>query len=105
MPHFPKKNWVGYFLHGAAIRDIITVIKRRFPLTNILIYPVLVQGIQAPPKEIIEGLKYLDSREDIDIIITGRGGGSIEELFAFNDESVARTIYNAKKTYSVSGRP
>ena len=56
----------------------------------------MVQGVQAP-KEIVEGLKYLDDRDDIDVIITGRGGGSIEELFAFNDESVARTIYNMRK--------
>lgn len=96
LPYLPKKVGVVTSSTGAAIKDIITVIKRRFPLTNILIYPVLVQGVQAP-KEIVEGLKYLDDRDDIDVIITGRGGGSIEELFAFNDESVARTIYNMRK--------
>ncbi len=81
---------------GAAIRDIITVIKRRYPIGDILIYPVLVQGDLAP-KEICEGLNYLNSREDVDVIITGRGGGSLEELFAFNDEKVARTIYSMDK--------
>ena len=96
LPYLPEKVGVVTSSTGAAIKDIITVIKRRFPLTNILIYPVLVQGVQAP-KEIVAGLKYLDEREDIDVIITGRGGGSMEELFAFNDESVARTIYNMKK--------
>lgn len=92
IPFMPKKIGVVTSSTGAAIRDIITVIKRRFPPCNILIYPSLVQGPQAP-KEISMGLKYLDNREDIDLIITGRGGGSIEELFAFNDEEVARTIY------------
>ena len=93
IPTMPKKIGIVTSSTGAAIRDIITVIKRRFPPCNILIYPSLVQGPQAP-KEICKGLKYLDSRQDIDLIITGRGGGSIEELFAFNDEYVARTIYD-----------
>lgn len=93
IPSMPKKIGVVTSSTGAAIRDIINVIGRRFPIADILIYPVLVQGVQAP-KEISEGLIYLDNREDIDVIITGRGGGSIEELFAFNDELVARTIYN-----------
>ncbi|WP_236913387.1 exodeoxyribonuclease VII large subunit [Clostridium sp. Cult1] len=96
IPLFPNKIGVVTSSTGAAIKDIITVIKRRFPRANIIIYPVLVQGDKAPI-EICEGLEYLDKREDIDVIITGRGGGSIEELFAFNDESVARTIYNMKK--------
>ena len=93
IPFMPKKIGVVTSSTGAAIRDIINVIGRRFPIADILIYPVLVQGVQAP-KEISEGLIYLDNRDDIDVIITGRGGGSIEELFAFNDELVARTIYS-----------
>ncbi|WMM26914.1 exodeoxyribonuclease VII large subunit [Tissierella sp. MB52-C2] len=93
IPTMPKKIGIVTSATGAAIKDIITVIRRRFPPCNILIYPSLVQGTQAP-KEICKGLNYLDSREDVDLIITGRGGGSIEELFAFNDEDVARTIYN-----------
>ncbi|NMA86330.1 MAG: exodeoxyribonuclease VII large subunit [Tissierellia bacterium] len=93
MPFMPKKIGLVTSSTGAAVRDIITVIKRRYPIADIVIYPVLVQGVQAP-KEICEGLVCLDNREDIDIIITGRGGGSIEELFAFNDEILARTIYN-----------
>ncbi|WP_236908765.1 exodeoxyribonuclease VII large subunit [Clostridium sp. Cult3] len=96
LPYMPKKIGVVTSSTGAAIRDIITVIKRRYPIADILIYPVLVQGIQAP-REICQGLLYLDNRDDIDVIITGRGGGSIEELFAFNDESVARTIYAMEK--------
>ncbi len=95
IPYMPKKIGVVTSSTGAAIRDIITVIKRRFPPCSILIYPSLVQGSQAP-MEICKGLNYLDNRDDIDLIITGRGGGSIEELFAFNDEEVARTIYKLK---------
>lgn len=92
IPFMPNKIGVVTSSTGAAIKDIITVIKRRFPPCEILIYPTLVQGTQAP-KEICEGLRYLDNRDDIDLIITGRGGGAMEELFAFNDEKVARTIH------------
>src|SRR5699024_9558230 len=95
IPFYPKTIGVVTSLTGAAIKDIITVLRRRNPGINIIIYPSLVQGKEAP-KSICEGLKYLDNREDIDLIITGRGGGSIEELFAFNDEEVARTIFNMK---------
>lgn len=95
IPFLPKKIGVVTSSTGAAIRDIVSIIKRRFPPCNILIYPTLVQGPEAP-KEISKGLKYLDELDDIDLIITGRGGGSIEELFAFNDEELARTIFNLK---------
>src|SRR5699024_545378 len=95
IPFMPNKIGVVTSSTGAAIKDIITVIKRRFPPCEILIYPSLVQGMQAP-KEICEGLEYLDKRADIDLIITGRGGGAMEEFFAFNDEEVARTIYRLK---------
>lgn len=95
IPTIPKKIGVVTSATGAAVRDIITVVKRRFPPTNILLYPSLVQGTNAP-KEIIRGLEYLDSRDDVDLIIFGRGGGSIEELFAFNDEELARTIFKLK---------
>lgn len=93
IPYIPKKIGVVTSATGAAVRDIITVTKRRFPIANILIYPVLVQGVQAP-EEICKGLEYFDKRDDIDVIIVGRGGGAMEELFAFNDEGLARTIYN-----------
>jgi exodeoxyribonuclease VII large subunit len=96
LPFFPKKVGVVTSSSGAAIRDIITVIKRRCPVVDIVLYPVLVQGTNAPAS-ICEGLKYLDNREDIDVIILGRGGGSLEELFTFNDETIARTIYHMKK--------
>ena len=96
IPFMPRKIGVVTSATGAAIKDIINVIQRRFPPTDILIYPTLVQGNEAP-KGICEGLNYFDNRDDIDLIITGRGGGAMEELFAFNDEEVARTIYGLKK--------
>lgn len=96
VPYFPKKIGVVTSSTGAAIRDIITILKRRFPLIEIKIYPVLVQG-EFAPEEICRGIRYFDNRDDIDLIITGRGGGSIEELFAFNNEEVARTIYEINK--------
>lgn len=91
LPFMPKNIGVVTSPTGAAIRDIINVIKRRNPITNIYIYPVLVQGENAPT-QIIQGLEYFEALDYIDLIITGRGGGSIEELFAFNDEALARCI-------------
>lgn len=96
LPRFPKKIGIVTSSTGAAIRDMVSIIKRRFPPCDILIYPALVQGDQAP-KDIIKGLKYLESREDVDLIITGRGGGSFEELFPFSDEELARYIFSMKK--------
>lgn len=96
IPFLPMNIGVVTSSTGAAVKDIITVIKRRMPSTNIYIYPVLVQGTKAHI-EICKGLNYFNSRDEIDIIITGRGGGSIEELWAFNEEDVARTIYNLDK--------
>lgn len=91
----PKKIGVATSSTGAAIKDIISVIKRRMPCTEIIIYPILVQGEKAPT-DICKAISYFNTRDDIDLIIVGRGGGSIEELWAFNDEMVARTIYNSK---------
>ncbi len=95
LPILPLKIGVVTSSTGAAVRDIITVIKRRNPNIEILIFPVLVQGERAHI-EICRGLKYFDGRSDIDIVITGRGGGSIEELWAFNEEDVARTIFSMR---------
>lgn len=96
IPTMPKKIGIVTSSTGAAIKDIISVIKRRFPSCNILLYPSLVQGPNAP-QDIIQGLLYLNKRDDIDLIITGRGGGSFEELSAFNDEQLARTIFSLNK--------
>ena len=95
IPHFPKKVAVITSQTGAAIRDIIKVIRRRCKLTDILIIPVLVQGKLAV-SQISSALDYVSSRNDVDVVILGRGGGSIEELWAFNEEEVARAIWRCK---------
>jgi len=79
---------------GAAIRDIITTIKRRFPITNILVFPALVQGENAA-SSIAKSIEKANKRTGIDVLIVGRGGGSIEELWGFNEEIVARAIYSS----------
>ncbi|MDF2945752.1 MAG: xseA [Bacillales bacterium] len=92
IPKFPRNIGVITSPTGAAIQDIITTIKRRYPIANITIFPAIVQGENAT-KSIVKALKNADARSDIDVIILGRGGGSIEELWAFNEENVARAIY------------
>ncbi|WP_050607595.1 exodeoxyribonuclease VII large subunit [Clostridium niameyense] len=96
IPKFPKKIGVITSPTGAAIRDIINVTTRRNKSIDILICKALVQGTDAS-KTIIEGIEKLNKIEDIDIIIIARGGGSIEELWSFNDENLAYAIYNSKK--------
>lgn len=95
IPFMPAKIGVVTSATGAVIKDIINVIRRRFPPCNILIYPSLVQGDNAA-SNIIEGIQHLDKIHDVELIIIGRGGGSIDELFAFNDEKLARTIFASK---------
>lgn len=95
IPLIPKKIGIVTSLTGAAIRDLITVITRRYPNVNILIAPVLVQGDGAA-EEISKAIGDLNQIEGVDVIIVGRGGGSIEELWAFNEEIVARAISNSK---------
>ncbi len=77
---------------GAAIRDIINVSRRRYPCVNLILYPTLVQGPEAS-FELVKAVEYFDITASVDVIIIGRGGGSIEDLWAFNDESLARAIY------------
>ncbi|MFV3013702.1 exodeoxyribonuclease VII large subunit [Clostridium botulinum] len=96
IPKFSKKIGVITSPTGAAIKDIINVTKRRNKGIELLIYPALVQGTDAS-KTLIEGIKTLNKVEDVDIIILARGGGSIEELWAFNNEELAYTVYNSKK--------
>jgi len=95
IPFMPNKIGIVTSATGAAIKDMLTVIDRRYPICDILIYPSLVQGINAP-SNLIKAINYLDNRSDIDLIIFGRGGGSIDELFAFNDEDLARSIFNCE---------
>jgi len=92
LPVLPKKVGVVTSPRGAAIVDIIRTLERRFARLHILLYPVKVQG-EGAAEEIVEGIDYLGSLPDIDVIIVGRGGGSIEDLWAFNEEKVARAIY------------
>jgi exodeoxyribonuclease VII large subunit len=92
IPQYPKKVGVITSPTGAAIRDIITTIKRRFPIVNILVFPALVQGENAAPS-VAKAIEKANSMKDIDVLIVGRGGGSIEELWGFNEEVVARAIY------------
>ncbi|WP_053957130.1 exodeoxyribonuclease VII large subunit [Inediibacterium massiliense] len=96
IPSFPKKIAIVTSPTGAAIRDIISVSKRRSNYIDLLIYPVLVQGENAA-LEISNAIDYLNKEyTDIDVIIVTRGGGSIEELWAFNEEIVARSIWDSK---------
>lgn len=94
IPKFPKKIGIITAPTGAAIRDILSTIKRRYPICETILFPALVQGTGA--KESI--VKQLNKAQeyDLDVIICGRGGGSIEDLWAFNEEIVARAIYNSK---------
>lgn len=96
IPFFPEKIAVVTSETGAAVRDILKIIKNRNRYVDVLIYPVLVQGPNAAG-EIAAALDHLNRDfADIDTIITGRGGGSMEELWAFNEESVARSIYRSR---------
>lgn len=95
LPRFPRKIGIVTSADAAALRDILHVLKRRCPMVSVLVAPTLVQGSEAPA-QIISALRWLDGRDDIDLIIVSRGGGSIEDLWAFNDEKVARAIYQAR---------
>lgn len=90
IPKYPNTIGIVTSPTGAAIRDILNILKRRFPYTAVYLYPVLVQG-QGAALDISKGLKFFDGK--VDTVITGRGGGSIEDLWAFNEEIVARTIF------------
>ncbi|MCL4265777.1 MAG: exodeoxyribonuclease VII large subunit [Anaerolineae bacterium] len=92
IPSFPRKIGIVTSADAAALRDILNVLRRRYPLVAVLIAPTLVQGNDAPP-QIIRALQWLDGRDDIDTILIARGGGSMEDLWAFNDEGVVRAIF------------
>jgi exodeoxyribonuclease VII large subunit len=95
LPRFPDTIAVVTSPHGAAVRDIIRTIHNRFPKVRILVYGVLVQG-ESAADSIARALDALNERDDISVIIIGRGGGSIEDLCAFNEEVVARAIYRSR---------
>ena len=94
LPAFPERIGIVTARTGAAVRDMINVTKRRYPLAEILVVPVSVQGISAAP-EIADAISFLNRHNLCDVIITGRGGGSIEDLWAFNEEIVARAIFSS----------
>ncbi|MGN1386696.1 MAG: exodeoxyribonuclease VII large subunit [Bacillus sp. (in: firmicutes)] len=92
IPLYPSTIGVITSPTGAAVRDIITTLKRRYPMGNVVLLPALVQGPQAPDS-IVQAIQTANERAEIDVLIVGRGGGSIEELWAFNEEKVARAIF------------
>lgn len=95
LPALPRKIGIVTSPDAAALRDILNVLRRRCPLVSVLIAPTLVQGAEAPA-QIVRALRWLDGRNDVDVIIIARGGGSIEDLWAFNDEAVAQAIFAAR---------
>jgi exodeoxyribonuclease VII large subunit len=95
IPFIPQKIGIVTSPTGAAIKDILNIIDRRFANVEILLYPVKVQG-EGAAQEIAEAITELNALTDIDVIIAGRGGGSLEDLWAFNEEVVARSIYNSR---------
>nr|WP_171335195.1 exodeoxyribonuclease VII large subunit [Anoxybacillus sp. EFIL] len=95
IPKFPQHIGVVTSPTGAAIRDILTTIRRRYPLAKVILFPTLVQGEQAP-LSIVQSIQKANDIGYIDVLIVGRGGGSIEELWAFNEEMVARAIFHSR---------
>ena len=94
LPYLPETVGVVTSGTGAAVRDIISIIRRRNPLVNIILYPVQVQG-EGASKEIVQGIEFFNQKQNVDVIIIGRGGGSIEELWAFNEEVTAHAIFKS----------
>lgn len=92
IPQFPKRVGVVTASTGAAVRDIINVITRRYPMAEIVIYPAQVQGTGAA-QSVVRAIEYFNATKEVDTLIVGRGGGSIEDLWAFNEEITARAIF------------
>lgn len=95
LPRYPSTIAIITSSAGAAVHDMIRILNARWPLAKVVLLPVRVQGVEAPP-EIVGALRYANKWRVADVIITGRGGGSIEDLWAFNDERVARAIYDSE---------
>ncbi len=91
LPEMPKRIGIITSPTGAAIRDMIHILGRRFPMAEIVLYPALVQGAEAPAS-LIRGVRYFNTQRSADVLIIGRGGGSIEDLWAFNDEALVRAV-------------
>ncbi len=95
LPQYPQRIAIVTSSAGAAVHDMIRILRHRYPLAKVLLLPVRVQGVEAPP-EIVGAIRYANRWKLADVLITGRGGGSIEDLWAFNDERVARAIYDSE---------
>ena len=95
IPRLPERIAVVTSPTGAAVRDILRILKRRYPIAQVVIYPALVQGKEAAG-QIASAIEAVNRRDDVDVMIVGRGGGSLEDLWAFNEEVVARAIYASK---------
>ncbi|MCX8116524.1 MAG: exodeoxyribonuclease VII large subunit [Desulfobacterota bacterium] len=95
LPFLPQTIGIITSPTGAVIQDMIRIIHRRFENVRLLLYPVRVQG-EGAPQEIVEAIGYFNRCKNVDVIIVGRGGGALEDLWAFNDEAVARAIYRSK---------
>ena len=94
IPQFPKRIGIVTARDGAALQDMINSAKRRYPLTEIFLYPSKVQG-EGAAQEIVKGIEFINKLNNIDVLILARGGGSLEDLWAFNEEIVARAIFNS----------
>lgn len=95
LPKYPGVIGIVTSSAGAAVHDMLRILRKRYPLTKVRLFPVRVQGVEAPP-EIVGAIRYANRFKLADLLIVGRGGGSIEDLWAFNDERVARAIYDSE---------
>ena len=95
LPPYPQRIAIVTSPAGAAVHDMIRILRRRYPIAKVLLLPVRVQGAEAPA-EIAGAIRYANRHQLADVLITGRGGGSLEDLWAFNDERVARAIYDSE---------
>ncbi|MBQ9392738.1 MAG: exodeoxyribonuclease VII large subunit, partial [Oscillospiraceae bacterium] len=95
LPLYPRRIAIVTSSAGAAVHDMIRILRRRYPIAKVLLLPVRVQGAEAPP-EIVGAIRYANRYRLADVLITGRGGGSLEDLWAFNDERVARAIFDSE---------
>ena len=95
LPLYPQRIAIVTSPAGAAVHDMIRILRRRYPIAKVLLLPVRVQGAEAPA-EIAGAIRYANRHKLADVLITGRGGGSLEDLWAFNDERVARAIYDSE---------
>ena len=91
LPQFPAAIGIATSPTGAAVRDMINILRRRYPMVRVILYPCLVQG-EGAAKTVVSAIEHFNSTKSVDVIIIGRGGGSIEDLWAFNEEITARAV-------------